>query len=407
MLTSTLVRVRNSRGNIVPTYVDASSETWLESAEGLVQLVQMAQEERWTLGALKSAAEDQIGSSRSIKLLRGLVKLLLDKCEFAVDAPIPPIELRRMVFERAVQRGPLDLDSGIFERTTAADVLAEIATELETTPEVVSQSLYGDLKDAQVVASAKIPEAQALLHRYNVALVQAVLMKASEVRVVLTKPAVGRIRQLLRHAKFHQLMHEANRQGDDLELFLDGPASLFSNTSRYGRSMALFFPALLLQDGAWSLEAKLVWGKERRPARFSVDSTQGLVSHYRDTGAYATREQKWFRERWDALDDTGWEITEQTTPIELGGRGVMLPDFSFSKDGAEAHLEIVGFWRRDYLARRIEGLVRHGPGNLVLAVSRKLEAAKDGLAEFEGEVLAFANVVPAKEVLAALERVAR
>jgi predicted nuclease of restriction endonuclease-like RecB superfamily len=406
MLTTPLVRVTRRRGVLTPGYVDPASTQWLTAAEGLIEQVRLAEAEQHTLGELESACEDQIGGSRSIKLLRGLVKLLLDKCEFEVASPIPPAELRRRVFERAVQRGPLDLEANVFERPTAADVLAEVAAELEVSADDVARSLYGDLREAQTVSAAKLPTAQGLLERYNVALVQAVLFRATEVRIVLADPPVRRLRQLLRFVKFHQLMHEARRVEGGLEVVLDGPASLFSATTRYGRQLAFFFPALLLQEGPWRLEAKVLWGKERTPAQFEVSQEQGLVSHYADTGAYQTQEQRWFLERWGA-SDRDWTLSEDTVPIELGGRGVMLPDFSFTRDGKTAHLEIVGFWRRDYLARRVEGLLRHGPGNLVLAVSRKLKTAKEDLAEFDGEVLSFANVVPVNDVLAAVERVAR
>lgn len=406
MLTSQLVRVTRRRGALTPGYVDAASEKWLTAAEGLIEQVRLAESEERTLGELEAACEDQIGGSRSIKLLRGLVKLLLDKCEFEVSTPVPPAELRRRVFELAVARGPLALESGVFDRPTASDVLAEVAEELGVSGEEVARSLYGDLRDAQIVSGAKLPTPGGLLERYNVALVQAVLFRATDVRVVLVDPPVHRLRQLLRFVKFHQLMHEARRTDEGLEVVLDGPASLFSSTTRYGRQLAMFFPALLLQEGGWRLEANVRWGKDRSAATFEVSSEQGLVSHYKDTGAYQTQEQRWFLERWRSAD-RAWKLSEDTMPIELGGRGVMLPDFTFKRGRKKAHLEIVGFWRRDYLARRIEGLLRHGPGNLVLAVSRKLKTAKEDLTEFDGEVLSFANVVPVKDVLEAVERVAR
>ena len=84
----------------------------------------------------------------------------------------------------------------------------------------------------------------------------------------------------------------------------------------------------------------------------------------------------------------------------------MLPDYTLEKGGRTAHLDIVGFWRRDYLTRRLALLAEYGPGNLILAVSRKLKVDDDALGELPGPIVWFSQVVPPKEVIAAAEKVA-
>ena len=81
-------------------------------------------------------------------------------------------------------------------------------------------------------------------------------------------------------------------------------------------------------------------------------------------------------------------------------------DFTFERDGRRAHLEIIGFWQRDYLQRRIELLRDYGPGNLVLAVSKSLGGGK-GAVDLPVEVVPFAKIVPPKAVIEAVERVAQ
>ena len=83
-----------------------------------------------------------------------------------------------------------------------------------------------------------------------------------------------------------------------------------------------------------------------------------------------------------------------------------MPDFTFRNGDRVAHMEIVGFWRKAYLDRRIEWLRAYGPGNLILAVSKRLVSDASDLAGFGGEVVPFAEVVPARQVLEAVERVA-
>jgi predicted nuclease of restriction endonuclease-like RecB superfamily len=409
MLTADLVRARVRGPALEPTFIDPERAELLTFAEAAIDVVARAVEEGGTRGEVDAAITDLIGSSRSLKVMQGIAKILLDRAESDTDAPRPPAELRDLVFRRARARGPLSLTGGdALGRASARDVLTEVAAEVGLTPDALASFLYADLPSAQVVRSWRALDATALLHRYNVAQVQALLLRAAEVRVVLDKPSPGRVRQLLRHARFHQLLFRASRADESLELVFDGPTSLFSQSSRYGMQLAMFFPALLLQDGAWRLVAEVPWARNIHPKRLEITHEHDLVGHLSDTGAYTPREVGWFAERWAAVaPGSKWTMTESTTPIELGGRGVVLPDFTFTDGKRTAHLEIVGFWRKDWLERRLEGLRRHGPGNMVLAVSSKLHVGEHALDEFPGEVIGFSQVVPVKDVLAAIERVAK
>lgn len=408
MLTRDLVRARVKGREVVPTFVDPTRRDLLEPAEALCEAVARVLDDGGTRGELAEALDAVVGVHRSAKVLRGLQKLLVDRCTFEVEAPRPPSELRDVVFRAAAAVGPLALEAGRLDRPTAASVLASVAETLDLTPLQLRRGLYADLQQEQVLTAARPLAPDALLHRYNVSLVQAILLRALRVEVVLASPTAPRTRQLLRWAKFHQLLFQAHREDDGLHLVLDGPSSLFRQSTRYGLQLALFFPAVLLQDGPWHLEAEVEWTKARHRKRLALSSADGLVGHLPDTGAWVSREQQQLVARWEALGDTGWSIRDDTAPIALGSRGVVMPDLTFEHaDGRTAHLEIVGYWRRDALERRLEGLVRHGPGNLVLAVSRNLQGCREALADFPGWVVPFAKVVPPKAVLEAVESVGR
>jgi hypothetical protein len=208
------------------------------------------------------------------------------------------------------------------------------------------------------------------------------------------------VRQLFRAVKFHQLIHAVRPMVDGYEIVLDGPTSLFSQTTRYGLALAKFFPTILLQPGRWHLTAAVEWTRGSKV--LSLPSTCGLRSHYRDLGAYDTREAQWFAERFTALE-SGWELSRDGAPLDQGGEAIVVPDFTFRKDGREAHLEILGFWRKGSVAKRLQLMERCGPSNLVVAVSRKLAGEAGDLPE---GVVSFAEVIPAKEVLRRIEEVA-
>lgn len=407
MLTSDLVRATVRGRELRPTLIDPERADLLDVAGLLVALATEAAEEGWTWGTLADAMADEAAAARAPKVVHGLAKLVGERCDVDVEAPVPPPELRARVFRAARAAGPLALAPDSLDRPVADDVLAAVGAEIGLTADAVREALYADLPEAQRVRGFRPITAAALLHRYNVALVQALLLKAFEVRVRLERPSVDRVRQLLRHARFHQLLFHASRAGDTLDLVLDGPTSLFDRSVRYGLQLARFFPAVLLQPGDWTLEAEVAWTRANVRKQLRVTPADGLVTDRADTGAWVPRERTWFLERWHAkAGDSGWRLTDDTVPLDLGGHGVVLPDLTFTDGRRVGHLEIVGTWRRAWLERRVEALKRHGPGNVVLAVSRRLAASKQDA--LEGlPVIPFGEIVPVDEVLAALERVAR
>ena len=400
------MRARVRGPSIEPSLIEPTKASHLEASTTLVDMMSEAVKDRLTRGHILETLTDLLSERRDHKIWRGMAKLLFDRSEFEVESPMAPTDLRMLVFDKARELGPLALERGPLHRAVADDVFAAVAAPLDLTPEQVRAGLYADLKDAQRITSCRVDNPEWLTHRYNVALVQALLLKAADVTVALHSPSAPRMRQLFRYVKFHQLIHTAHRDGPTLTLRLDGPTSLFTQSTRYGMQLANFFPGLLLQECPWSLEASILWTRARHRKRLNLTHESGLRSHYVDRGAYATREQTWFAERYAKLD-TDWQMTEGKKPINLGGRAVIFPDFTFSKGRKKAHLEILGFWRKDALAKHLALLDAFGPGNVIVAVSRKLRGSKEAMQPYSGPIIDFAEIVPPKKVLAAVERVAK
>lgn len=403
MLTGELIRARTVKGKLRLAFVNAEDPELLDRAAELVGMVQQGKGE--SRGELEELVDGWIGEDPDAKLLRGLWHLVEKRCTFEVHSPVPPAALRMAVFREASLRGPLaprKLEGG---PPTAQDIYATIAEQHGVPPEQLPPALYADHPDAMRLTAVDFPEdldaaAHWLLHRYNSALVQGLLIGASSLTIHLQRPEAPRARQLFRAIKFHQLIHTIVPEGDSYRIVLDGPASLFSQTTRYGLALARFFPALLLQTGAWRLEAPVTWRDLPRVLELSQEA--GLRSHYKDTGAWVPKEAEWFAERFLALN-SGWELLRQPPPLRVGDVAIV-PDFGFRKDGREAWLEILGFWRKSSLGRRREQVRQPGAENLLLAVSRRL--CGDEESELTG-VLPFAEVIPAKEVLKWVEAHAR
>lgn len=397
MLTGDLLRVRVVKKEIRLSLVDPDRGVLQERARELLELWQRGVDEGLTRAELNDAVKEIIGDGIDHKLTRGLARVLERKSEYGTDAPMPPLELRQKLFA-AVAQAP--------SRAAAQAAYQAVADALDSTPQELERVLYADRKEEQIIQSVDVPDPAWILQRYNVALVQSVLMHATQVQVTLESPGPERLRQLMRHVRFNQLMYRARRVGSDVELVLDGPASLVRLNTRYGRSLSRWFPALLLQVCGWKLHADLRWGKRRLRKVLTLDHDAGLTSHYKDTGAYVTRTEQWLMERWARLE-TDWTLTREPQVLDLKGQGVVCPAFTLRKGRRVAYLEIAGMWRKDWLIRHHKNIQTHGPGNLILAVSSKLAGDKGALGALPGPVVPFKEIVPAKDVLAWAERVAR
>jgi predicted nuclease of restriction endonuclease-like RecB superfamily len=392
MLTGKLVRVRYARNRIVPVYLDPTEVRWQLAAEQLLALFR-GQEGR-TRGELEADVAETFGGDAAQLVFRGLAKLLEDRCEFEVVSGQPPEKVREVVFglaarqrvgegrEEGAEHSVLSTQYSVlgtaFDRTA---VLGQAAKALGMTPNAVEQSLFADLKSEQRLTRFKDTTAERLLHRYNVALAQAVLLRSIQVRLIIRGEKPVRMRQLLRLVKFHRLICDITRSENGCRMVLDGPLSLFTATQKYGLQLALFLPALLLCRD-FELDAELRWGAQRKPKTFTLSPKDGLVSHARDTGTYVPPELGMFVELFrKRVED--WDISEETDIYPLGD-GFWVPDYRLTHraSGKTVLLEVLGFWRRASAEKHLERLRQHSPMPFLLAVSDQLhieDAALEGL----------------------------
>ena len=399
MLTGDLVRVRIVKNVLNPSFIDPSDGDLLERAALLIDLYRGGLEQGWTRGQLDQALTELEGVETDIRLTRGLAKVLADRADVVVQAPMAPAALREKIFGLAAQQGPLGRVRGPLGRRVAEDVLADVAAELQTDVPTLQRALYADLKDEQTLLAIELPTPDELLHRYNVGLAQAALLRATSMVVRLTSPDPKRMRQLYRGLKFHTLMYRIQTDGDDVVLEVDGPMSLLAQSTRYGLQLALFLPMVLLQPSPWTLRAELRWGQRKLRKELTLTHTQGLRSPAPDTGAWHSRAERFFEERFRALN-SDWTL-EPGEALDLGGQELLVPDFTFRKGDRVAHLDIIGTWRKPYLKRRVQST----PPNVILAVSSRL--AGEAKAAMPDRVIAFAEIIPAQKVLDAIEVLAR
>ena len=414
MLTSDLVLSRREGDRVVPFRLEPEEPAQLRLAEALIDLFsrQVGQPRE----VLNAALADFVGNSPAFLVPRGLVKLLVDDCaEFAPPStPLPSFELRRRVFLAASEQHPLSLTPSMLTPVTALDIHAEVAAALtaelgrDVQAEEIAAGLFADRRDQQRLTSFDAPTPRWLLDRYNLAQAQGALYRCIRMQLVAERNIPARYQQLFRLIKFHRLIHQITGDPEHgYEIELDGPASVLHCTTRYGVDMAIFLPALLWCT-KWRLKAELQEPDGKTRWLVLDSATTNLVSHYKDQPLYDSALERNFAERFERLD-CQWRL-ERETEIIHAGQMVMIPDFRFRhrEDGRTALLEIVGYWRPEYLRRKFAKLATAGRNDLIVAINAELHVGgreRERLDTLPGPVVFFKQALDPKAVLEALEQI--
>lgn len=102
-----------------------------------------------------------------------------------------------------------------------------------------------------------------------------------------------------------------------------------------------------------------------------------------------------------------WDVVREPEPIPVAGDTLIFPDLALVDrvdPRRRALIEVVGFWTPDYLARKLALLRRSGLEDLILCVDAD-RACGDGDLPAGARVIRYRRRVPAREVVALLDRV--
>jgi predicted nuclease of restriction endonuclease-like RecB superfamily len=320
-------------------------------------------------GELEAALAAVDAEARDAKVKAGLTKLLLDRCTFEAAPPVPPEELRAELFSRAAaerkEHGHVDRDA----------LVASVADGHALSPEALEHALYADLKTSHTLLAVEAIAPATLVELFARGQAQAVLLRAERVVARVTCKSPGALRAVFRALKFHRLLFTAIADGDTQVIGIDGPMSLFEASTKYGPRLAMALPALEACDRL-ELEAIVRWGKERTRLAF----------RYEHTTPSAPGEEPPLPDEVEALRDAlargdyGLKVKRSAAILTLPGVGTCVPDLELRDDrGRVAYVEVLGFWSRDAVWRRIE-LAERGLGARVLfCVSSRLRVSEEAL----------------------------
>ncbi|MCX8153022.1 MAG: DUF790 family protein [Candidatus Bathyarchaeota archaeon] len=392
LLPSELLRVNVWRGNIRPKYSSFSSLE-LQAAEEVVKAYAT------NVGIKRGLIRERVlelEDAYGFKLVRGLALLVERRCIFASEAPFNPVQARHVAFAEAARAG-LPATEEARRR-----ILASAAQQLNVSPSQLDEALYADLDVEAVLKSAVDLKPLDLLKMYNLSVTQTLLFRATEISF----SGAGNWQRVFRAIKYYGLMYSVTRQYGMINVKVDGAASLFKLTKRYGTCLAKLLPEIL-RVPSWRLEAKIL--RNNSLLNFNLDSGKhGWLFPAEAVGeSFDSKVEADFAVKFKSLG-SAWTLQREPEPLQAGA-SVFIPDFVFALGDARVYMEVVGFWTREYLKRKLEKLGEVKDKTLIVTVDQTL--ACDKIAELKTanprvHVIWFKGNIPIREVLRVLEPLA-
>jgi uncharacterized protein len=404
MLPSELLIYRLNGETIVPKKLAVNQNTL---ALGQEQINCFANNLGKTQGEVDRNLLELEGDSPDYRVKRGLAHLLKNSfATFDIVSPLEPEILRQKVFAEAAKTVTIPKNRPLVLDAIAIALSAEVNREV--LPNEVEKGIYADLQENRILTQFEPPMPEDLLNRYNLSQVQGIFYRASHIVINAHRNDPGEYKLLFRYLKLFQLMAYIEGDADTgFTITIDGPSSLFKPSTRYGLSLAKMIPALL-HVSKWSLKAKLqsrdAYTGNIKTGNFSLDDHCDLFSHYPQGKTYDSMLEESFANSWAKLK-TEWRLEREVDLVPLPG-SVMIPDFRLvHPDGRDYLLEIVGYWRPEYLQKKFSQVRRAEANNLILAVSERLNLEKAGVkfTDLPNRVIWFKDKLLPKNVLKILE----
>ncbi len=307
---------------------------------------------------------------------------------------------------RAMPPRPAELRAQLFAAAAASEapaafVLDETAGRLGITPAALIEALFADLPGERPVRAPDPPPtpAEAAL-RTNLAIAQAVLMRASRVELRVE----GGVRPIVRLAKLRGLL--CTITDSDLGesprpvLEISGPFSLFRHTLLYGRALAELLPHL-----AWCarFELRAACALRGRLATVSVGSGDPIFPAAPPTLFDSRLEERFAADVARLAPD--WDVIREPEPVRAGAT-LIFPDFLLRHrihPERRVLVEIVGFWTPQYLTTKLEKLRQAELPACILCVDQDRACAPGDLPAGL-PVVPFRRRVDAAAVLRQVER---
>jgi predicted nuclease of restriction endonuclease-like RecB superfamily len=397
VLTKDLLINKKRADRIHPHQLDADDDRYLSLAGEMI--LSYRESVGKSVGELKERI-DEI-SFKQLKIKAGFDKLLFDKCAIAECSEHVERE-RWELFSRSISLLKSKTCTSIAEfQKTLARQTGELSFEQ------LSAGLYADLPEYRVVEDVPAWEPADLIHRYNCAQIQGLLLYATRVVITVQKLSLSERRTLFRNLKFHHLLIEqVEESGDKLSFFLSGPLSIFEASQTYSLKIATFLP-YLLHLPKFTLEADIKW--QNSLYKLCINDKIGIRSHYKEQGSHIPEELTaclaQFNEKYPDFNASTCDDF-----INLGQQSYCFPDLVVknnevsNKNPCCIRIELFHRWHSGQIKSRLSTLKHHAGHDLKIGICRSvakktdMRELLDGNLWFQKNGFEFTNFPTSKQI---------
>ncbi|MEK9139340.1 MAG: DUF790 family protein [Bacteroidota bacterium] len=321
--------------------------------------------------------------------------------EIALPNDLTPSEMRRCLFSSVWERGCgfITAESSLFQ-PSAEEFYKETSDHFGIDRSLVEQYLFADTPEQRrVVFRSELSEVlpHELVKLLNLERLKRMLRRTIRVTVLLP----GKVERgspyvaLLWSLKRNHLMYEVREERASLVLAISGPYSLFGKTTVYGNRLADFVKTLLQTSSkgiSWEAEAELMacrvgGGDSMEVLHLSSTMNQFFPRPVSEQGEEKLKsgDEAAFR-RYFEREESGWDVHYEGAMIPLRSSdgtpaGFFIPDFVVRDRSSqrEVLIEIVGYWREEYLRRKVEKVKLVKDRRMFLVVNANLALGKGEL----------------------------
>ncbi len=349
------------------------------------------------------------------KLVRGICSIVEKHCTFKsisnniCDSGDPnsklikitgiklnPMDLRRMIFQESALNG-IAITTDKRNR-----ILENISNRVGTNIETIIRAMWSDLEENTIIDRYSYPDPQIILHQYNISLIQTLLFNCIKIEIKIgSVKNIGLIwKKILRDIKRLGLMYwletdsSNNSDQEDLICIVDGATNIIKLTERYGNSIAKLVP-LIFRAKNWNLKADIlrtslngnkkiykfeftenlfldtIYKNDENTSSQHEQEIQGFkkteiedrlkfnlkilnkVENDHSTDIlFDSRIEKTFSDKFKLLESK-WTLEREPEPLITKSKTAFISDFLLSRYQSKIFVEIIGFWTREYLERKL------------------------------------------------------
>ena len=331
-----------------------------------------------------------------------------------ITTKLTPTDVRRMVFQESALNNIAVTDNKRYE------ILNKVSCKLNTDIETIIMLMWSDLEENTTIYNYYSLDPKLLLLYYNISLIQTLLFNCLRIEIKINSmKSVGLLwKGILREIKRLGLMYWLeidinninNNNKNDIICIVEGPLTIIKLTEKYGNSIAKLVPSIFKAPN-WSIKAdilrisnsgnKTIYNfeiseqshsdkisikilekmqedqnkqqttnyekafKEKKDLSYEnkvinkdeIFFNSELDNNYNSIVSYDSNIEKIFAEKFE-LFNTGWLIEREPEPLITKFKTAFISDFNLSKYQNKVLVEIIGFWTKEYLERKIQKIIQ-------------------------------------------------